>query len=604
MANVVDSNVSTDNAYLKALIGECKWEMSRGKKVTLDVYFSDEGTAGKWQPWEIKAFQDVFDSISEVAGISFNIVDKESDADIVEYREKHDYFDHGENSTTLAQHSFPGHSHEGHYNVDPDTTSWNAGALKPGGSSFWTVLHEILHGVGLSHPHDDGHGSSLWPGVSGPFDSGTREDNTNLGTVMSYNSDPSMGSTATYGNVIGPMAYDIAALQALYGKNEEHEAGDSYYNLPSRNEIGTGWKSIWDAGGDDWILNPVNMGAIIDLNAATLDGGAAGAGMPSFIPGIAGGFTIANGVIIENARGNDGDDVIAGNEADNELVGLGGNDKISGRSGDDEIFGGAGDDTLQGGEGSDHLHGGKGNDTLVGNGDGDDFVGATDHLFGGDGNDRLFGDGGDDVLYGGSGRDAFYGGWGDDTIYANRHDIDWKPWLDGGDGYDTVIVDTGSSMHLRLDGTDVEKVIGNKGNDVIDGTGVGVALHLDGGLGNDTLTGGDAGDTLIGGYGNNRLTGGRGHDYLIGGENTDTFVITAESEIDEIFNFQSGEDSIDLSTVWGEGARGDFGDLAITNLGVDWVNRTQEFQVQVEDVTVLVHGMPIGSNLVEADFVL
>lgn len=607
MADIIDTNVRTNNAYLKALIGECKWDTERSKTTYLNVFFSDEGTMGKWSPWEIEAFKNVFENIESVIGFKFKIVDKESDADITEYRQKHDFFDHGDSSTTLGKHNFPGSGDEGHFNVDSGTAGWSAGSVSSGGFSFEIILHEMLHAIGLAHPHDTGHGTSLWPGASGPFSTGLYGDNTTLGTAMSYNADPvaSLGATQFYGNIIGPMAYDIAALQAMYGANETYNADDTLYYLPSVNDIGTGWKAIWDAGGDsDWILNPISAGSVIDLNAATLDGGLAGAGMPSFIKGIVGGFTIANGVIIENAQGNNGDDVIAGNQVGNTLKGLEGIDQIDGRGGDDKIFGDAGDDFLKGGRGSDHIYGGKNNDTLVGNGEGDDFYGETDHLYGGQGDDDLFGDGGDDFLYGGTGTDSFNGGWGNDTIYADREDAFDHNWLDGGDGFDTVIVNTSQSVAYELNGTNVEKVVGNKGDDILNGTDVTVGLVLDGGLGNDTLIGGDAGDTLIGGYGKNTLIGGAGHDYLIGGENADTFVFGSGFGLNEIFNFQSGTDQIDISAMWNDDSDADFGDVQIRDLGVNWANSTQEYQVKVDDVTILVHGMSVGEQLTESDFVL
>jgi serralysin len=49
-------------------------------------------------------------------------------------------------------------------------------------------------------------------------------------------------------------------------------------------------------------------------------------GYISSVAGIYGGFTIANGVVIEDAIGGSGNDSITGNEADNYLSGGSGND--------------------------------------------------------------------------------------------------------------------------------------------------------------------------------------------------------------------------------------------------------------------------------------
>lgn len=63
-------------------------------------------------------------------------------------------------------------------------------ALRKGGEGFATVLHEILHGMGLVHPHDDGGSSSVFPGVTQPFgDFGTDGQNQDVYAIMSYNSD-------------------------------------------------------------------------------------------------------------------------------------------------------------------------------------------------------------------------------------------------------------------------------------------------------------------------------------------------------------------------------------------------------------------------------
>jgi hypothetical protein len=64
-----------------------------------------------------------------------------------------------------------------------------------------------------------------------------------------------------------------------------------------------------------------------------------------------GGYSIANGTIIDNATGGSKDDILIGNEQGNDLTGNGGNDVLDGAAGDDELKGGAGNDTLFGGAG-------------------------------------------------------------------------------------------------------------------------------------------------------------------------------------------------------------------------------------------------------------
>lgn len=73
-----------------------------------------------------------------------------------------------------------------------------------------------------------------------------------------------------------------------------------------------------------------------------------------------GGYSIAKGVVIENASGGDAADTIIGNEHDNVL---------NGNKGADALFGGHGNDTLNGGQGNDSLVAGRGNNTLDGGAD-------------------------------------------------------------------------------------------------------------------------------------------------------------------------------------------------------------------------------------------
>ena len=80
-----------------------------------------------------------------------------------------------------------------------------------------------------------------------------------------------------------------------------------------------------------------------------------GGGWVSLAYGIHGGFTIANGVTIENARSGSGNDTLTGNDAANRLESGAGTDVLSGGLGNDVLIGGAGEDTLTGGAGADRF---------------------------------------------------------------------------------------------------------------------------------------------------------------------------------------------------------------------------------------------------------
>lgn len=405
------------------------------------------------------------------------------------------------------------------------------GDLERGGYSYVTIVHELLHGLGLSHPHDDGGTSSIMSGVSGPEgDFGNSQLNQGIFTTMSYNSGYASSSLhaapfGTFSNLGfegGPMALDIAALQAIYGTGSGYRSGNTTYNVPEPTVLpGLYWEAIWDTGGYDRIAYDGVRSVTIDLRMASLRDAEGGGGYVSAAFATAGGYTIANGVVIEAALGGFGNDMLTGNYYNNLLRGRGGNDTIFGREGADTLLGDNGNDLLNGGRGNDRLHGDAGADRFFG-GDG------ADTILGGSGRDTAFGGYGNDFIHGNTENDTIYGNQGNDTLRGgNNADL-----LHGGLNHDTLYGDNGN-----------DRLFGFTGNDV---------LH--GGAHYDRLFGGEGADELYGGYGNDVLRGGRGGDILNGGAGADTFVFGAafESTIafatqDVIVGFNRGQDRIDLS---------------------------------------------------------
>ncbi|MFZ3581903.1 M10 family metallopeptidase [Loktanella sp. DJP18] len=263
------------------------------------------------------------------------------------------------------------------------------GDLEQGGAGYATIIHELLHGLGLAHPHDDGGTSTIMSGVMQDVgDYGRNDLNQGVFTAMSYNGGCRTGpaSSSPTGPAMGfettPMALDIAVLQQLYGANADHAGGRDIYWLPWGNKSGTGWSAIWDTGGNDTLRYDGWRDVTLDLRAAQLIDVPGGGGFVSYAHGVQGGVTIAAGVTIENARGGCGDDRLNGNGTDNHLLGFAGSDWIRGREGDDTLRGGGGADRLSGGAGDDRLVGGGGADKITG-GRGSDF------LTGGLGRDRF-----------------------------------------------------------------------------------------------------------------------------------------------------------------------------------------------------------------------
>jgi serralysin len=332
-----------------------------------DAYGNVVTQAYSWLDYEIQAIQTGLQAWSNVANISFiPTVSNSSTATLKFYLVDTDQLDSDQDSgtTTLGRFKAPGEPGmgTGYFNWQ----GWNESNLQPGGYGFATILHELGHGLGLAHPHDNGGDSLVFPGVTPgkPDDLGDYGLNQDIWTIMSYNSfvDGLLPVGSSYGYQATPSALDIAAIQYLYGANTTYNTGNNTYTLPTVNATGTYYFTIWDAGGIDTITaETATANATINLNQAPLVGSNAG-GYLSSVTGIYGGTTIANSVTIENAIAGKGNDLIIGNSASNKLTGLSKSDRLSGGSGNDTLTGsnpgvlnsGAGEyDTLTGGLGAD-----------------------------------------------------------------------------------------------------------------------------------------------------------------------------------------------------------------------------------------------------------
>ncbi|MDB5680122.1 M10 family metallopeptidase C-terminal domain-containing protein [Sphingomonas bacterium] len=92
-----------------------------------------------------------------------------------------------------------------------------------------------------------------------------------------------------------------------------------------------------------------------------------------------------------------------------------------------------------------------------------------------------------------------------------------------------------------------EKIIGATGNDVLSGGDGNDTLV--GNDGNDILNGGNDSDLLRGGAGNDTLNGNAGNDTLNGGVGNDKFVFDHGTGQDTVYDFVSGTDQLDLTTI-------------------------------------------------------
>jgi len=160
--------------------------------------------------------------------------------------------------------------------------------------------------------------------------------------------------------------------------------------------------------------------------------------------------------------------------------------RIDGGGGDNQITGSQGDDVISGGAGGDTLRGGAGDDQFVVEGDS-----GNDTVSGGDGFDQVVGSAGDDII-----RFATYGG------------VNTVERIDGGGGYNRIAAGTNFS-NLDFSGTELVNI-----------------ARIEGGGGDNQITGSQGDDVISGGGGVDTLRGGGGNDtYLLGrGYGKDTVI--------------------------------------------------------------------------------
>ncbi|MEM8616257.1 MAG: M10 family metallopeptidase C-terminal domain-containing protein [Pseudomonadota bacterium] len=487
-----------------------------------------------------------------------------------------------------------------------------SGLSNYGSWSYKTTLHEIGHAVGLPHPGDyNGAGATTYENQA------VYAEDTYMYSVMSYWShtltggdtfetvfDDQGNSAFIGGYATGLLLHDIAALQRLYGANMTTRTGDTVYGFNSTEDVSSHWNlsdwqdffvaAIWDAGGTDTIdASGYFMDQTISLVEESF----------SSLGGLTFNLSIARGVVIENAIGGAGDDLLIGNAADNILNGGAGLDVvdysmagqgltidlsagsviIAGLGTDtlisiEGIIGSAFDDTLTGTAEDNFFAMGDGNDTITG-GDGIDIIslrGATagvtinantlasgtltvdglgtntftgiegisgtafDDTFRGDANTQYYyGDAGDDTFIVSAGADVMEGGEGSDTLDLRGSSTRISLTL-----YTNTVTDGGDFGAFTIDG--FENVLATEGNDFINASGAANLIYGYGGndsiyaqQGDDTVFGGDGDDYIGGWYGNDELNGGRGEDYIEGQFGDDR--IFGKEDDDEIFGGEGND---------------------------------------------------------------
>lgn len=258
-----------------------------------------------------------------------------------------------------------------------------------GGYGTTTLIHEIGHAVGLSHPGAYNFG----PGFLVNYVNGAEYAQDSMQySIMSYWAGGETGqitrnwltSQALYPQT--PLLHDILTIQSKYGADPTTRVGDTVYGFGSNTgkDVYDFAKnpypnlSIYDAGGNDTInLSGFTAGNFLDLHAGSFS--SVGQGIPTLsqiaaarvdlgnqlgltfgtytqasldaavaarLPAIANNIlldtgvagvnateysnvSIAYGVTIENGIGGSGRDVLWGNEVANRLEGRGGDDVLT-----------------------------------------------------------------------------------------------------------------------------------------------------------------------------------------------------------------------------------------------------------------------------------
>ncbi|MGL4968059.1 MAG: beta strand repeat-containing protein [Inquilinus sp.] len=271
-------------------------------------------------------------------------------------------------------------------------------------------------------------------------------------------------------------------------------------------------------GANYTVVNGVNEGEIVGL----ADGVVANVRESIITDGDGTSIRSSADALVRTTTGTAADETLTGDDLRDTMNGGGGTDILNGEGADDKLSGGEGDDTLRGGAGADALVGGTGIDTasyytsavgviinlaggtaVGGDAQGDTLAGIENLSGSNQGDDNLTGDAGANKLQGWNGNDVLRGGAGADV-------------LEGGAGIDTA------TYFVSAAGVTVDLVAGTgSGGDAAGDTLSGIE-NVQGGQGNNTLTGNSGANKLSGWIGDDVLRGGGGADTLEGALGIDT----------------------------------------------------------------------------------
>jgi hypothetical protein len=345
---------SSNDSRINALLGGYKWG---GTTITYSFYGggtyygSETGIASVSEGVKQNVRDFLTNAIQPLINVNFEEV-SDSAASYGQLR----YLTSPDAGYAYAYYPFSTDANQGNSNdlagdifLDPDydnTSSTNGFQGGLGNHGYTTLIHETLHALGLKHPGNyNGGGTGTGPFL--PF----AQDNLD-NTVMTYNFGGASPGT--------PMAYDLLALQYLYGARSFNTSNTTYTFTQTDlysdgiKTTGTATKdtklTIWDTAGIDTLdfsALAVNAGGYrFDLNQGgwlttqAAFNGSTGTALGDTTPGTIYSMTTAGtrlgfGVDIEKATGTSSNDLFYGNSLDNYFYGKLGSDTLYGGGGND-----------------------------------------------------------------------------------------------------------------------------------------------------------------------------------------------------------------------------------------------------------------------------
>ena len=278
--------------------------------------------------------------------------------------------------------------------------------------------------------------------------------------------------------------------------------------------------------------------------------------------------------------------------------------------GDRMVDAGSGDDRIIGTEQSERMYVEKGQDQIISGG-------GQDLMYGGGGADEIIGSEGVDFIDGGAGADRLLGGGGDDYYQvSSATDFEFDSVEDNGGRRDLLVYSGNGALVINefTESTGIDrilseqrKILGNDNDNVLDFSRVRFQRRLteiDGGAGNDVISGSRKSDILIGGEGNDilrasrgndqidgglgddRLEGGAGRDRIRGGLGNDMFLVRLQDGKDIIEDFTTEADQILLDRAFFAGD---------TNLELNTF-RLKDYLVEMQMIANVSNGVLLKFN--------